>query len=142
MNKIEHTCQCIICEKPLTDSMHEWFRDYKKENPNLVPSNNGPAFGVACFSDGNFGSQVFDCSGKLEFYVCDVCLTRKADRFLIYQHGNRAVNGTFGFFQVDKFNPVRVQLVKDAYNKAIVAGMTAYDFTGNPIGVIKECPKA
>ncbi len=64
---------CIICGTALKNVWED--------------AENQPGDGVACITEGNYGSTVYDpvLSGEfLEFNVCDVCLVRAGQQGRIY----------------------------------------------------------
>lgn len=137
---------CIICEKPLKRADAVWFRQPDLTDEYSSELRDPPAFAIQIQDCGNFGSQILDCDETIHFCICDVCLTEKADKGLVYSTDRYIGDGAFmdkenrdpniDFFKVHEQSPSRKGMVERRIGKVCVAGDIAYDMTGNPIGVI------
>lgn len=75
---------CILCDKELEFDCEDIF----DQETYYIPSINNA---LVCESVGNYGSTIFDSLDEdevLQFYICDDCAQRKADKiryFKIYR---------------------------------------------------------
>jgi hypothetical protein len=65
------SASCLICDKDLGLVLDD--------SPGTVSN------AVLCQTDGNYGSRVLDNDGRLYFYICDVCLVQKRDKFRAFR---------------------------------------------------------
>ena len=69
---------CLICGKRLEAATMS-----DEVNAELVTSGNyGVYDGIPFSTVGAYGSKILDCSGKIHFVICDVCLLQRRHRFL------------------------------------------------------------
>jgi len=75
---------CLICNKELEFDYEDIFEKESYYIPGILD-------GVVCESLGNYGSSVFDPIDEdeiLQFYICDECIVKKADKihyFRVYR---------------------------------------------------------
>jgi hypothetical protein len=79
---------CLICGKLLeAASMSDQI------NAKTVIDGYGVWDGIPFETSGAYGSRILDCSGKIYFAICDVCLLQRRHRFLGIDYYDKEIEG-------------------------------------------------
>lgn len=120
----DKTIPCLLCEKPLeregaTRMENDWI--WGDEEGRCLEN---PCNAVSVSTDGNYGSQVLDLSGRAFFYICDGCLIRHSNKMFFIEDGSDEVQNARDYYE--------------AWIKALRERNPSYDEYTNTVGAYFE----
>jgi hypothetical protein len=85
----DRSVPCLICEKPVELEHYEGHEPTAADIVNSNFYNGAHVRGFQCWSSGNYGCQVLDMGGTINFVLCDGCLIRHSSKMIYEDHRDR-----------------------------------------------------